>query len=272
MDRPPERVDPIDTYEEIGMSLQVLRTSFLALAVMAFGSDTVGAAAVSIDQRSAQAGKVTAGDAPGFPVTISEPGSYRLSSNLVVNEAGVTVIEITANDVTIDLAGFSIVGPNKCAGTPVECSIQGGGIGVKAVADAGPSPENVRVMNGTVRGMGGHGIRMMGNGTVVERVQAVSNGGPGIVVGMGSIIDSVATFNGAGAAVVGLIVRGTVAMNNVFGIFIRPGGVATGNSAIANAGTGLSVQCPAVVVGNSTSNNGTNVQLNGVCAVADHAQ
>jgi hypothetical protein len=34
----------------------------------------------------------------------------------------------------------------------------------------------------------------------------------------------------------------------------------------------LSVQCPAVVVGNSTSNNGTNVQLNGVCAVADHAQ
>jgi hypothetical protein len=210
--------------------------------------------------------------APGFPVTISEPGSYRLQSNLVVKEASVTVIEITANDVTIDLAGFSIVGPNTCAGTPVECTVGGGGIGVKAVADAGPSPENVRVMNGTVRGMGGHGIRLIGNATVVERVHAVSNGGPGIVVGQGNIIDSVAMFNGSGAAVVGLIVRGTVAMNNAFGIFIRPGGVATGNSAIANAATGLSVQCPAVVVGNSTSNNGTNVQLNGVCAVADHAQ
>jgi hypothetical protein len=255
------------------MSLQVVRPSFLALAVMAFGSGTVSAAVVSIDQRIAQAGKVTAGDAPGFPVTISEPGSYRLSSNLVVREAGVTVIEITANDVTLDLAGFSIVGPNQCAGTPVTCTIQGGGgIGVKAVADAGPSPENVRLLNGTVRGMGGHGIRMMGNGTVVEHVHAVSNGGPGIVVGQGSIIDSVAMFNGSGAAVAGLIVRGTVAMNNVFGIFIRPGGVATGNSAIANAVTGLSVQCPAVVVGNSTSSNATNVQLNGVCAVADHAQ
>jgi hypothetical protein len=193
--------------------------------------------------------------APGFPVTISEPGSYRLQSNLVVKEASVTVIEITANDVTIDLAGFSIVGPNTCAGTPVECTVGGGGIGVKAV-----------------RGMGGHGIRLIGNATVVERVHAVSNGGPGIVVGQGNIIDSVAMFNGSGAAVVGLIVRGTVAMNNAFGIFIRPGGVATGNSAIANAATGLSVQCPAVVVGNSTSNNGTNVQLNGVCAVADHAQ
>ena len=254
------------------MSSQVFRQSILALAVMALGSNMASAAVVSIDQRSALAGKVTEGDAPGFPVTISEPGSYVLRSNLVVKDAGVTVIEITASDVTIDLAGFTIGGPNTCAGTPVECTVHGGGIGVKAVADAGPSPENVRVMNGMVRGMGGHGIRLIGNGTAVERVHAVSNGGPGIVVGQGSIIDSVAMSNGSGAAVVGLIVRGTVAMNNAFGIFIRPGGVATGNSAIANAATGLSVQCPAVVVGNSTSNNGTNVQVTGVCAVADHAQ
>lgn len=254
------------------MSVQVLRTLFLGFAVVAFGSGTVSADVVSIDQKSAQAGKVTEGDAHGFPITISEPGSYRLSSNLVVTDAGVTVIEITASDVTIDLAGFSIIGPNTCAGSPVACSTLGAGIGVKAVADAGPSPENVRVMNGTVRGMGQHGIRMLGNGTVVERVHAVSNGGPGIVVGTGSILDSVAMFNGSGAAVVGLIVRGTVAMNNAFGIFVRSGGVATGNSAIANAGTGLSVQCPAVVVGNTTTNNGTNVQLTGVCAVADHAQ
>lgn len=254
------------------MSSCMSRPSLLFLALMALGPATVSAADVAIDQRSAQAGRVTPGDAPGFPITISEPGSYRLNSNLVVNQA-VTVIEITANDVTLDLAGFSIIGPNQCTGTPVACTIQGGiGIGIKAVADAGPSPENVRVMNGTVRGMGGHGIRMMGNGTVVERVRAVSNGGPGIVVGMGHIIDSVAMFNGSGAAVVGLIVRGTVAMNNVVGIAIRSGGVGTGNSAIANAVTGLSVQCPAVVVGNSTTGNATNLQLSGACAVADHAQ
>lgn len=254
------------------MSLQVLRTTLLAFAVMAVGASTASADVVSINQKSAQAGKVTDGDAPGFPVTISEPGSYRLSSNLLVTEASVTVIEITADDVTLDLAGFSIIGPNVCTGTPVACTFSGGGIGVKAVADTGLSPENVRVMNGTVRGMGFHGVRLIGNGTVVERVNAVSNGGPGIVVGLGSIIDSVAMFNGTGASVVGLIVRGTVATNNAFGIFIRAGGVATGNSATFNAATGLSVQCPAVVVGNTTSNNGTNLQVNGACAVADHAQ
>ena len=35
-----------------------------------------------IDQNKALAGSVTPGDTPGFPVTISQPGSYRLSGNL----------------------------------------------------------------------------------------------------------------------------------------------------------------------------------------------
>jgi len=44
-------------------------------------------------------------NAPGFPVTISEPGSYRLSSNL--NTGGQTGIVILVSDVTIDLNGSS---------------------------------------------------------------------------------------------------------------------------------------------------------------------
>jgi hypothetical protein len=255
------------------MSLKVVRTSLVALSVLVLGGTAVNAAVVMIDQKTAQSGKVTPGDAAGFPVTISEPGSYRLNSNLIVTEPSVTVIEITANDVTLDLAGFSIIGPNTCSGTPLTCTMSGAsGIGIKAVADGVPSPANVRVMNGTVRGMGSHGIRMIGVGTIVERVQAISNGGPGIVVGAGSVIDCVAMQNGMATAVVGLIVRGTLAMNNVFGIFIRPGGVASGNVATFNALTGMTVQCPAVVVGNTTTNNGTDLVVNGVCAVADHAQ
>src|SRR5262245_3116596 len=121
------------------MSLRILRTSLFVL-VLALGSNFVCAAVVLIDQKSAQSGKVTEGDAAGFPVTISEPGSYRLNSNLVVTDASVTVIEITANDVTLDLAGFSIIGPNSCGGTPVVCTMSGGGgIGIKAVSETGPS-------------------------------------------------------------------------------------------------------------------------------------
>lgn len=245
-----------------------------------------------IDQRNAMAGRVTAGDTAGFPVTISQPGSYRLSSNLIVPDAGTTAIQVTADDVTIDLNGFAIIGPNICTPNPTRCTFSGGGIGIMAVHPTAASPANVRVMNGTVRGMGGHGIRMMGDGTVVERVNSVSNGGPGIVVGEGTVIDSVAKLNGSGAAMVGLIVRNSVAANNIFGIFIRPGGVASGNSAVNNAVGGISVNnatatgntaynngdygfdgvCPGVLVGNTSNRNGTNFRTNGACTMADNAQ
>lgn len=65
---------------------------------------------VLIDQNRAFAGSVTPGDTAGFPVSINQPGSYRLSGNLTV-PAGVNGIEVNADGVTLDLNGFSINGP-----------------------------------------------------------------------------------------------------------------------------------------------------------------
>jgi hypothetical protein len=245
-----------------------------------------------IDQKTALSGKVTPLDAPGFPVTISQPGSYRLSGNLQLPDAATTGIEITADNVTLDLNGFTIAGPNVCTPNPTRCTFSGGGIGVMAVGPPGVvSPENVRVMNGVVRGMGGHGIRMMGDGTLVQNVVSTNNGGPGIVVGEGSIIDSVAKLNQSGAAIVGLIVRGCTAANNVFGIFVRPGGIASGNVAISNAATGISLTnatatgntannngsygidatCPGVLVNNTADGNAVgNIRTNGACSAANN--
>ncbi|HBY62916.1 MAG TPA: hypothetical protein DEH78_24095 [Solibacterales bacterium] len=265
--------------------------AFSALAALSHVAYADGVA--GIDQKLALQGKITPDDAPGFPVTISQSGSYRLTGNLTVPDAATTAIHITADDVTLDLNGFTISGPNVCTGNPVRCTFSGSGIGVMAVAPAGVvSPANVRVMNGVVRGMGGHGIRMLGDGTSVERVRAVSNGGPGIVVGAGQVIDSEARLSGSGAAIVGLVVRGSIAAENVFGIFVRPGGVAIGNSAYSNAAGGISVNngvaahnsasrngsygieavCPGTLVGNLTYQNAENLRMNGVCTVADTAQ
>jgi hypothetical protein len=73
---------------------------------------------VLIDQSKANAGNVTPGDAPGFPVTLSRAGSYRLSGNLVISSLG-TAIEITAEHVTLDLNGFTIQGgADRCAASP----------------------------------------------------------------------------------------------------------------------------------------------------------
>jgi hypothetical protein len=62
---------------------------------------------VLIDQARAMAGNVTPGDAPGFPVTITLTGSYKLSGNLTVPDGNTTAIDIRSSFVTIDLNGFS---------------------------------------------------------------------------------------------------------------------------------------------------------------------
>lgn len=277
------------------MLADLLRRGIYTITLAVLSHALYAAEGVTLfDQKDVMHGKVSSGDAPGFPATISEPGSYRLTSNLVVSDAATTAIEIKADNVTLDLNGFSILGPNTCTPNPTRCTFSGGGVGVLAVAPAGVlSPANVRVLNGTVRGMGSHGIRMLGDGTVVERVLAVSNGGPGIVVGQGSVIDSIAQFNGSGTAIVGLIVRGCISNNNIFGIAIRPGGVATGNVTNSNGGGGLSVTkgtamgntaldngeygidgvCPGVLANNTAMGNGTvNIRTNGVCVLSGNAQ
>src|SRR5882724_9755177 len=114
------------------MSYSVRRTVWIcALAAISsslFAVDGV----ILIDQNRALAGNVTPGDAPGFPVTISQPGSYRLSGNITVPDVNTTAIQITAEYVTLDLNGFSIIGPNVCTPNPTTCSAPGSGTGVLA--------------------------------------------------------------------------------------------------------------------------------------------
>jgi hypothetical protein len=245
-----------------------------------------------LDPGRVRNGNMTPGDAPGFPITISQPGSYRLAGNLAVPDVQTTAIEITADDVTLDLNGFSISGPNACTPNPTRCNLSGAGVGILAVGPPGVvSPAGVRVMNGMVRGMGFHGVRLLGNGTVVERVHSTNNGGPGIVVGVGMVIDSSSIENG-NSGIISSITRGSISMNNgTVGIFVRPGGVAAGNSAEANGGDGISMTngtvtgntanrnagygitaaCPGSVVGNTLFGNlSGSIRTSGACTLADN--
>lgn len=174
---------------------------------------------ITIDQAKAGAGGVTTGDLAGFPVSISQPGSYRLTSNLVVTTADTTAIVITAPNVTLDLNGFSILGPVTCTGAPyvTACSATGNGDGVLVAL-----PDSVRgavtVLNGTVRGVGRHGVTQTGNnndGVRIERVIAVGNGGSGIGLPQGGVIaNSQMSYNryngvaGYGLLLLDNIVRG----------------------------------------------------------------
>ncbi len=102
-----------------------------ALGTLALAAVSAQAQVININQAKAMAGGVTPGDEPGFPVTISQPGSYKLTGSLGV-AGNMQAILIEAPNVTLDLNGFTVSGP-RCG--PQRCSIGVGGspgINVKA--------------------------------------------------------------------------------------------------------------------------------------------
>lgn len=129
-----------------------------------------------------------AGRSPGFPVTISQSGKNRLTGDLTVPDVDTAVIKITSDFVTLNLNGFSIIGPAVCTGHATKCPPPGKGIGVQAGADQTPAPRGIRVLNGSVREMGVEGVLLTGNGGIVERVTVESNAGGGMSVA-GSMIE-----------------------------------------------------------------------------------
>jgi len=221
----------------------------LLVALGAVGSPGPAAAVdgvTEINQARALAGGVTPGDGPGFPVTISASGSYRLTGSLDVG-AGATAIVVTGDHVTLDLNGFKITAPQA--------------------ADASPWPSGVeaygawlRIRNGTILGFL-DGIISYSVPIIVDGVQVEGAGGYGIVSsGLSVISDSIAVGNAASGIWVGAAstVRGCTAINNA-GIGIRAGASAqvTGNNVDGNGQEGIAVEGGSSVIGNDVDNNGT---------------
>lgn len=120
-----------------------------------------------------------AGDTAGFPVTLSEPGSYQLTSNLELVGTG-TAVSITGDGVDLDLGGFTIDNGGRCTGTPVT-SCAGGGASTLGIVLGG---SHGRVSNGVVRGFNNAGIRAVDceSGCIVERVTVTDSGADGVTV------------------------------------------------------------------------------------------
>lgn len=110
-------------------------TGLLAvLPLMAMAVDGV----VLIDQNKALAGGATPGDTAGYPITITQPGSYRLAGNLTV-PSGMDGIVITVPNVTIDLNGFAMIGDTSS--------------GEAAIRFTGPAPaRGLAIRNGSING------------------------------------------------------------------------------------------------------------------------
>jgi hypothetical protein len=180
-----------------------------------------------IAQEHAEAGDVTAGDLPGFPVTISEPGSYRLASNLTVSDKDTTAIEIRSRGVTLDLNGFTVKGASPCS---LPCPEPGVGVGIRHTG--GPTV----VLNGYVSGFGGIGVEL-GPSCRVERI-TVMGSEIGVRAQRGcTVVNNVVNANrsigidaGGGSTVIGNTVRQNFGLGMVLGSSGYAHNVATGNN------------------------------------------
>ena len=217
---------------ELSRARGLLGIAFLMMvAVPVQASD----GALEINQTCAVETGCFAGDTPGYPVTIGEAGSYRLTSNLSIT-ADVTGIEISSSYVTLDLGGFQIAGPVSCSGTGIDltCSARGTSDGVLALSSA----RYVTIRNGTVRNMSRDGVGIEADGTVegivarhnsrhgiassqsvhARHSQAIENGDDGFDLDQGSIVDGcTATGNwqhGVEIDAEGGVVYGTVSRGN----------------------------------------------------------
>jgi hypothetical protein len=226
-----------------------------------------------IDQTSALTGNVTPGDAPGFPVTISRSGSYRLGSNLILPNAITSGIQITAPNVTLDLNGFSIIGPGVCTQDPLgfaTCPTPGQAVGVSAGDDQTPGPRSITVLNGSVRGMTFTGIQLTGDGSTVERVKSDGNFRAGFDVN-GTVSESSATGNGFDGIVALTARNNTSVKNRRFGVEVRTlGGLVTGNIAMLNGNQGITAAESTITGNTSTFNQGAGILADCPSVVAEN--
>lgn len=162
-------------------SLVFSLSAAMGLVTAATGAQAGGI--IEINQDCALAGCFP-GDTPGFPVTITQPGHYRLSSHLATDPSQAAIsANVPGGDVALDLGGYAVRGPYSCADTPVTaCSGAGSATnGVSLVVRSGS------VRNGVIAGYGLRGLIVTTAGPfLIEALTAAENANGGVAVGMTS--------------------------------------------------------------------------------------
>jgi hypothetical protein len=185
-------------------------------------------------------------------LAIGDRSSFVLVKDLY--SYGQDCLTITSNNLTLDLAGFAIVGAGTGKGIIASAAIQG-----------------VTVRNGTVRGFA-VGVSLGGNGNVIEEVRIENNTDTGLFLGASSIADHLVVQGNWQYGVI-LSTANTFKNSSVrangntpasVGLSAGPGSTITGNTIWANTGTGLFGSIGGAVIGNTVSDT-LGVGISAIC-------
>ena len=163
--------------------------------------------------------------ASDLPLTITEPGSYYLVEDVNFEPNDVHAITVECNDVTIDLMGYTIKGPDSEEMSGIymnDCS-------------------NVEIRNGTIRDFGYNGINGAGSNSSGHRIiniHALSSGFGIYLDGCGHLVKDC-----------------TAAANIGYGIRTFQGSTVTGNTCYSNENDGIRTGYGCTVTGNTCYNN-----------------
>jgi hypothetical protein len=265
------------------MKSAIMLSICLLLATHAQAQIYTGSGQIVITQANASGSGIGPGDSPGYPVTITNPGSYKLGSNLLP-PSGVDAVDISADFVTLDLNGYTIKGGETCSIVPpnIYATCTAGSFGAGVYSTAMLTTVKGGAINGFTAGVvflgdGGSALNLsfsqnatgLENQTnavanTIEDVQ-VFNGGDGITMGaIGTQLNRVFIgFNGAlyGALLSlsgsDIISNVTLKSNSPDGLYLLNGGVIHDVTSTSNIGIGIhTLGSPTVIASSTATLNG----------------
>ena len=184
-------------------------------------------------------------DPADIPITINQAGSYYLTGNFSALVSGQNAITINADNVTLDLRGFTI--------RNTEIGFFNNGVAIASTA------ENVRVLNGTIVGCAESGVSGSGaRGCAVFNVRAMSCGDQGIILGNDALIQGCTTLDNTLTGIFcgdNSTIENCVANNNQSGIRAASGSTVRGCAASDNTSSGIIVSGNGVIAQCSATGN-----------------
>ena len=202
-------------------------------------------------------------DTPAGMFIIYDPGSYYLTGDRYAIGSGIFV---NADNVTIDLMGYSLIGFDTGMSTGIDMyarqnvEIRNGTVrdfhsrGI----DESSNGKGHRILNVRVISNEGFGMFLLGEGHLVKNCTARGNAVTGIRVGSASTVSDNIAYENVGDGIYaesGSVVTGNTVFDNDYGIKVGIGSTVSGNSAYQNRYRGISAGSGSTVTGNTAYKN-----------------
>ena len=219
--------------------------------------------------------------ADDLPMTITESGSYYFTESIEY-AAGNTPITIEANDVTVDLMGYTLKGPDSGYSYGIklsECSnveVRNGTVrdfyrGITTYSTGSDHRIiNIRAVSNTV-----YGIYLATAGCMVKDCTASGNGNIGIYTGIGCTVKSNTAYDNGNSGIYvddGCTVQNNTAYgNDNYGIHTGSGCTVKSNTAYDNTSLGISTGSGCTVNSNTAyDNTGFGIYTSSGCTVQNN--